>query len=470
MNILILMTDQHRYDCLGCAGHSVLKTPNLDRLAAEGLRFSQATTVCPVCTPARLSFINGLYPHNHGVWTNSGELPGSEETFFRILRENGYYNAHIGKAHYYTHKAGTDLRDHAAYMNELGFDFIYETTGPQASANVTSVLTDYWQEKGVWESFKQDYREINQERCKGNMLISRPSPLTEDDHLDAYIGRSAEEFIDRYSETRPLCLFVGFGGPHEPFDPPGKYATMYDPDEIPIADPLDPQPGEDGKEHPDIVPYVTGSAGDLQKLKSHYYGNISLIDDWIGRIIRALARKRMLDDTLIIFWSDHGEMLGDHGRLFKQNFYEESVRVPLIIRHPQFKPMASESQALAEIIDIFPTVLSAAGCPPSMRCLGKSLLPFFHDPDHELRSSQLSEIEYKGMGPQFHGMRNTMIRTKDCKYVVDRHCHGYMLFNLKNDPGEQYNLIGRDECRRIERQIRECLLKKLIETQYSRRD
>jgi choline-sulfatase len=471
MNILILMTDQHRYDCLGCAGHPQLKTPNIDRLAEEGLRFNQATTVSPVCTPARISFLNGLYPHNHGVWTNSGELPASDETFFQLLQKNGYYNAHIGKAHYYTHKNGEDLRKHTDYMFNRGFDYIHETTGPQASCSTTSVLTDYWQNKGVWEAFKQDYSDINQSRQAGKKMITRASALSEEDHLDAYIGQSAVEFIDNYKEAKPFCMFIGFGGPHEPFDPPGKYASMYDPVQTPLPTKATEQLTELEKKHPDMIPNVECSLEEVQEIRSHYYGKISLIDDWIGRIIERLDKRGQLDDTCIVFWSDHGEMLGDHGRLYKQNFYEESVRVPLIIRHPDRKPPTPENQTLVEIIDIFPTILDIAACPPSTRCLGKSLLPLFDNPDYTLRDSQLSEIEYMGcVTKQFRGMRNTMIRTEQYKYVVDQNCQAYMLFDLKKDPKEEHNLIGTKNNRKIESKMRELLLKKLIETQYSLRD
>jgi arylsulfatase A-like enzyme len=136
--MLILMTDQQRADCLRCAGHPQIQTPNLDRIAREGMRFAQATTVAPLCMPARASFANALYPHNHGMWKNNGEMPASDETVFHLLQRSGYLTALIGKAHYYVHAPGTDLRQREDYMRARGFEYVHETTGPGASSATAS--------------------------------------------------------------------------------------------------------------------------------------------------------------------------------------------------------------------------------------------------------------------------------------------------------------------------------------------
>lgn len=148
-NILILMPDQHRADCLSCAGHPQVKTPNIDRIAREGMRFVQATTVSPACMPARASFVSGLYPHNHGTWTNLGQLPAEDETFFQHLQRVGYYTAHVGKTHFYEHEAGLHLRDREDYVRSRGLDYVHETAGPRATCRTASYMTDEWDTIGL---------------------------------------------------------------------------------------------------------------------------------------------------------------------------------------------------------------------------------------------------------------------------------------------------------------------------------
>jgi len=134
------MPDQLRADSMSCAGHPQIKTPNMDLLASEGVRFSKAFTVCPICMPARASFISGIYPHNHGMWTNAGQLSVRDETLFQHLQASGYYVAYIGKSHYYPH-GGFHLRDMEAYMHDRGIDYIHETTGPWATVTTDSYMT-----------------------------------------------------------------------------------------------------------------------------------------------------------------------------------------------------------------------------------------------------------------------------------------------------------------------------------------
>ncbi|MCF7853754.1 MAG: sulfatase-like hydrolase/transferase [Candidatus Pacebacteria bacterium] len=461
-NILILMTDQQRQDCLGCAGHSVLKTPNLDRIAATGTRFTEATTVSPVCMPARASFVNSLYPHNHGMWWNSGEMPPDDPTMFHLLKEAGYFNAHIGKAHYYVHEGVTDhLKNREPYMRARGFDYIHETTGPFATLVTRSYMTDEWERKGerLYRAFKDDY-------ASRQVITARPSPLSVEDYSDSYVGRKAVEFIESYDKNQPVCLFVGFGGPHDPWDAPGEYAAMYEPSSIPPPIP----PSEHFKSlpkhvqtRPDLTPNESLTPEIIRAIRANYYGNISLIDDWIGKILQAAARKGWDDNLMVVFWSDHGELLGDHGRTMKCTFHESSVRVPLVLSWPGVIPHNVTSDALAEIIDVFPTVADLLGLDIPTRCLGKSLTPLFANPDCPLRDFQLSEIAVA----VWNGVRNTMIGNRKYKYADDEQGTGYMLFNLEADPDEQRNLIADPEARDLENILREELLKRLLEAQYT---
>jgi len=457
-HILILMADQQRADCIGCAGHPQIKTPHLDRLAAEGMRFAQAATVSPICMPARASFINGLYPHNHGMWTNVGEMPADDETVFHHLQRAGYLTAHVGKSHYYVQERKTrHLAHREPYLHARGLEYAHETTGPWATCVTASYMTDDWQTKGLWEAFKQDYRK-REHAPGGSNAATWPSPLPVEDFLDSYIGREAVEFVESYQDDRPMCLFVGFGGPHDPWDAPGEYAEMYAPQDAPPPIAI-PQPNS-------TLPDWTAAKIDFNvssqlalakvpEIRANYYGKISLIDDWIGRILSAFERKGWLDDLLIVFWSDHGEMLGDHGRFQKQTFHESSVRVPLIVRWPGRIPENAVSPALAEIIDVFPTLLEAVGGEPSARCLGRSLWPVFRNGEAELRRHQLSEIDHCG--------RHIMIRSRRHKYAVDELRRGYLLYDLQNDPDEQHNLIADPKARGLQQQLHEDLLVRLAE-------
>ncbi len=437
-HILILMTDQQRGDCLGCAGHPVLRTPNMDRIAAEGVRFASAVTTCPVSMPARASFVSGLYCHNHGMWGNAGQLPAGDETFFHHLQRAGYATGYIGKSHFYEHRGGEHLRDHEDYMHARGIDSVHETTGPWATVTVGSYLTDHWG-PGKWQAFRDDY-----ERRRGTPWATWASPLSEADFPDSYVGRRAVEFVEGFDGRKPFCLFVGFGGPHEPFDAPGKYATMYHPAGCPA--PIPPEPAED------LPPAAAAHVGTRQRFlrgaqeippeavaaaRANYYGKISLIDHWVGGVLEALGGRGWLEDTLIVFWSDHGEMAGDHGRFFKSCFYESAVRVPLVLRWPGRLPAGAVRPHLGQTVDVFDTLLEAAGCPPSSRSLGRSLLPAAGDPAAPLREAAFSEIRLDR-----HGGRGTMVRTDRHKYAVNESGEPLMLFDLAADPAEQHNLAG----------------------------
>ena len=471
-HILILMPDQMRADCLGCAGHPVIRTPNLDRLAREGVRFTEATTVSPICMPARASFISGRYVHNHGMWANSGQLPADDLSVFHILRRGGYHTAHIGKAHYYVHEAHhlreerapelNHMRAHEDYLRARGFETVHETTGPWATCFMQSYMTDWWEERGLYDAFKQDYAERSRARTSRDSPahLTHPSPLPTEDYPDSYVGRRAVEFVQSYEDSRPMCLFVGFPSPHEPWDAPGDYAHRYDPEAMP--DPI-PAP-ERGTELPDAVrdreDFRNTRGVDLESaraIRASYYGKISLVDRWVGQIVKAYEDRGWLDDLCVVFWSDHGEMAGDHGRLYKQTFHESSVRVPFILRCPSGVPAGVTSDALVETVDLPATLLDLAGLAPSRRILGTSLLSHL-EPGVPSRDCQISEIAYGGS-------RNTMLRTRTHKYAVDERGTGYMLYDLATDPDEQQNLVGRPEAESLERGLRERLFRRILESQ-----
>jgi len=460
-NILILMTDQQRADCLSSACHPQIRTPNMDRIAAEGMRFTHACTVCPICMPARASFISGRYVHNHNMWTNKGELPANDESLFHHLQHAGYYTGHVGKSHYYEHGI-PHMRDREDYMHARGFDYVHETTGPWATVDTDSYMTDDWQRKGLLDAFRNDY---NKRRAYRPKVAVWPSPLPTEDFLDSYIGRQAVRFIEQYERDQPFALFVGFGGPHEPFDAPGDYATMYDPADAPPHI----EPAEPGDRVPPHAAewqrhdrHDAMTVDDIRRLRANYYGKITLVDDWFGRIFDACRNKGFMDDLVIVFWSDHGEMAGDHQLLYKSRFFESALRVPLMVRWPGRVTPGATSSALAETVDIMPTLLEGLALDPSYRCTGRSLWPVLRDPNATVRDAAFSEILHSGR-------RNFMVRTDRHKYAVHEDGQGYMLYDLIEDPTERSNLIGQADARHIEADLRDRLLQFLCRSQYAMR-
>jgi choline-sulfatase len=456
----VIVPDQLRADALGCAGHPVFETPGIDRLAREGMHFTRAYCNAPLCMPARASVLTGTYPHNHHVQRNAGRVRADEETLAKGLRQVGYRNAYLGKCHYFWDGPGHSLIANEPYMHDLGFDDVHLTAGPRASAHSDSYLTRYWQERGLLDVYKADFE---RRRAEGGTIAVWPSPLPVEHHMDSYVGARAVEWLQGYEREAPFCLWVGFGGPHEPWDAPGEYATMYDPGTLPAPLPAE-EPGEWVPAHA-RERMLTGrdprlTAGTCRRILANYGGKIALVDHWIGRILETLDARGLSDDTLVVFWSDHGEMGGDHGRIYKSVFYESSVRVPVLLRWPGRVPPGVRSNALVEQLDLFATVLEAAGAPPSARAFGRSLLPP-RDTDAATapRDAVFGELD-----------RHVMVRTERWKYAVDEAARGYLLHDLESDPTEQRNLLGHPTTKEVEADMRERVLAWLLSTQIVQRN
>ncbi|MCY4484287.1 MAG: sulfatase-like hydrolase/transferase [Spirochaetaceae bacterium] len=455
-HVLIVMLDQLRADSLGCAGHPVIRTPAIDAMAAQGLRFTGVHTVSPVCQPSRVSFATGRYPHNHGIWYNRGELPVNYPTFFTALRDAGYASAVVGKSHLWSHKRVAHLRDGEPYLQALGFDEVDEVGGPRGTCSTDSGYSDHLRGKGLWELFVADTNER-----VADPTITRPAPFDEHDHMDGYVGGRAVQCVEAFPDDRPTCLFVNFPGPHDPWDAPGRWAAMYDPADSPPPIPLPPRPPTlpdhaaaklDFQPEPGLTPKAVAA------IRANYGGKVSFVDHWCRRIFDAYAARGWLDDLLVVVTSDHGEMAGDHGRVYKRTFHESALRVPLIMRWPGRIPHGTRA-APAENIDVMPTVLEAIGVPQPPMSLGRSLLPVISDPRAQHRGDLLSEIYYGGS-------RNAMLKTERHKYVIDQQGRGYMLYDLGQDPDEQHNLIGAPEARALEQAMRDALLVRLAASSY----
>jgi arylsulfatase len=455
-HVVIMLAEQHRGDALSCAGHSIVKTPSLDRLAAGGARFSNAYTTSPVCMPARSSLQSGLYPHNLGQWANHDRLEPRFDNMANVLSGLGYHTAYLGKSHLYVQRVGGHMREHEPFMHELGWKDVRETTGPGGTVETESIVTDRWKELGVLETHREDYHKRKE---GGTYRSTWPSPLPEGEHLDDFIGRMAVEYIEKYDRDEPLLAVVGFGAVHEPWDPPEKWAAMYDPADMDEPAPRT-NPGEwvpeKAAEHHRTLQAGRDDIGPEQvaNLRAAYYAKVSHMDHWVGRITDALEARGMLEDTLVVYLADHGEMLGDKGRVSKSVYYEPAVRVPLIVRYPRAGGAGQVCDRPTSIVDVFPTLVDAAGGDAEHAGFGRFLLPLLEDPAADHHDAVFGEYRTR-----------TMIRDRRYKMVVDDTGTVLKLYDLREDPGEELNLVGKLGAETEIRRLRDRLLTWFLATQ-----
>ena len=454
-NILFLMTDQQRWDALGCTGGWV-NTPNLDRIAGQGVLFSRCVTNSPVCISARLSLATGLYPHNTGVWNNMNHtLNPKTPTWMQAVRSAGYRTSLFGKTHLHPHSG--DLRDREGLMQAYGLDDVNEIGGPRASARVLSHMTADWEQKGLWETYRADYAE----RFGNKPHVVRPSVLGLENYADVYIGQQAKNYLEAYQWDQPWFCWVSFGGPHEPWDTPEPYASMYHAEDMPP--PIQP-PSMDGLGLPQNCldrrlkngPKPAISPQEARNLRVDYAGNVTLIDDQIGQILDTIEARGELDNTVIAFVSDHGEMNGDYGLIYKSNFLNGAVRVPLIVRTPETAIADLPNRICdspVEWIDIGPTLVELANSTINYRQYGKSLLLVLNDPDTDHRTEAISELEGE-----------IMLLDREWKIALNSEGAPYLLFDVQRDPDEVNNLVAAPEMQETVSRLRLGILERLMQT------
>lgn len=450
-DILVLMTDQHRADWVGCYGATWVRTPTLDSLAAEGVRFARCITTSPLCMPARASFLTGQYPHNTGMWDNIGRVHDVYSTYLHPLREAGYHTCHIGKSHLHPHGGGRDLRAELPYMHALGWDDVLECTGPLSTQTTFSILTDWMQEEGIYQTFLEDYRR----RAEHPGPALWPSPLPDGKHPDDFMARTAVEYIKNSDRSKPLFLFVGLGGPHNPWDPPKRFDT-YKPEDMPPPLPADPAPewliGPALEHHTKMMRHNKDvSAEQWARMRSLYSGRVEHVDYCMGQVLETWYECRGRD-TWVIFWSDHGDMLGDKRRIAKSVFYKGSVQVPAIVRPPN-GCAAKVCEGLVSTVDLTATLLDIAGCEPQQNVFGKSLLPALNDPESVGSEFVVSEVHDE-----------TMISDGNWRMVVNAKNEVLELYNIASDPDETINLAGRPGTEEQVERLRSALLDFLLKT------
>ncbi len=457
-HILFILTDQQRADCMGCAGHPLLQTPQMDRLAAEGVHFTNCFTTSPLCVPARLSLATGLYPNNSNLWQNDSTCPLDADTYVQRLRRCGYRTCSIGKNHLFPME-NCDLYANEPLYRQIGFDHIEDLSGTWGIIGGRSIYTEHLEKLGLLDGVRQYLGELEGKPDQERRFVAEALPLPAGQYIDPFIAGRVEKYLAAYQHDQPSFVYVGFQGPHEPWDAPDEDAGRYPIDRI--ADPI-PEV-EDGDWLPErshryqrwAQYYQPEDPAAGKRIAARYFGKIAQVDAAIAGILEAYQRKGWLDHTVVVFASDHGEMLGDLGRLSKSVFYESALRVPLIIRLPGCPRAGTVCQANVETIDLYSTLVDIAGGEPNQRCDSASLLPLLRGETDRGREDVLSEVH-----------AHYMLRTREWKLVVGRDGQTLQLFDLEHDPLEQSNLCGHPQYAERELEMRSRLLTRITLNTY----
>ncbi len=470
-NILFLMTDQHRWDGVGANGNTLIHTPNLDRLAAEGANFTHMFVQAPVCVPSRVSFFTGRYPHSHKNRVNYTPLSHSETLIQSRLKKGGYRAVSVGKLHYWPPTPEEARR--------TGFDFVELHDG----VSNLDRFSDYarWRKEHDPKADQFYYRALEKNVPAGeNPFRAR---IAEEYSDTTWVGLRTRHYLKLLAKSdKPFFLYSSFWKPHSPFETCRPFDRMYNEAAIPLPK---PQSLAGIKQLP--VPLqkliLRGNpAYDMDRerllwIYRSYYGAISHVDREIGLILDALKQTGQAENTIVVFSSDHGDQLLEHGLMGKNCFFDASVRVPLMIRYRR-RVKRKQYDELVEAVDVLPTLFELAGLEEPYENQGRSLVPLIAQSDRKYvpREAVFSEniipevitggrLDFyfeKGQG--IKGVRHPdakMVRTRRWKY--NYYPAGFAeLYDLENDPREQRNLHGDPKYQEIEQSMKDRLLQWLI--------
>jgi len=441
-NILLIMTDQQRYDSLGCYGFKAGHTPNLDRLAEEGALFEHTYVNNPICTPSRASIHTGKHLPGHGVYKLHDIMPDNEVLFPERLQEKGYTTALFGKLHI----SGRLYEESKRHPHD-GFE-IYEWC-MEPSISLDSPYNGY--AKWLKERNFSFYQELKE---KGRKLLHVPREL----HMSHWAAERTIDFINNWDGKKPFFIEMSVFDPHNPYeDYPLEMLDLINQDEIPDPEfkegEMENKPDEIRREHEHsyLGAFKDYSIDEIKKMRVGYHSSIVLIDLEIGRVIDALDQKGITGNTLVIFVSDHGDMLGDH-QLFVKGafFYDPCTRVPLIIRWPEKIKEGRRIQQLAQPHDLAATILTAAGFSANelnkIMPESRDLLPLINKEIKDVHDYAICCYRNTGISDQGRyfdpEINATMVRDEKFKLSFYHHSKGIPgeLYNMENDPGEENNL------------------------------
>jgi len=433
-HVLVLHTDQHRIECLGSYGNRDVRTPHLDALAADGVRFEQSYCPFPVCTPSRYSLLSGQYVHEHRGWSNHCTLAPEVPTFPRILRAAGYRTRAVGKMHFTP-----------TYL-DVGFDemALAEQDGPGRWDD------DYHRDlmrlglvdRNDLQDQRREYRDLAP-KAYWDTFGALVSNLPEAHHSTTWVADRAMDALAAWTAERPELLMVGFIKPHHPFDPPAPWHEAYDPAALALL------PGwtaecleRDLRLSRGYFPHERLTEAALRRAMAFYYATLSQIDHHVGRMVALLKQKGLYDRTLIVFTADHGEYMGFHHLLLKGNhMYDPLAKVPLLIKWPGGAGAGQVSRRMVNNVDVAPTVCRAAGCDPGPAMRGQ-------------------DLRRDGPGPEFvfaETAGQTMVRSRARKLIRPGPRAAPLLFDLEKDPLELTSRSDAPEYREDVRRLEEAL-------------
>ena len=504
LNILLITTDQQHFSALGVNDPN-LKTPNLDRLCREGTHFERAYCPSPVCTPSRASLITGQYPSHHGAWTIGVKLPEDVPTLGDHLIAGGYATALIGKAHFQPLKSTPEsasleaqptLRDldfwRGFNRTWYGFQHCELSRNHADESHVGQHYAIWMEEKGLgdWRDYFQplpgdDAPKAPHRDNSGHYFTraDRSWALPEDLHYTHWTGERSCVWLEGQKDMdQPFFLWASFHDPHPPYTVPEPWASMYDPENMTVGHVI---PGEHDKNpphfaktqepNPDFGDWHTPweahgceshlyPEAELKKDKAVYYGMLSFIDQEVGRLLDTLDELGLAQSTLVVFTTDHGHFLGQHGLIAKGPFhYEDMLKIPMIVRMPGTIPPGKVSPALQSLVDLAPTFLEAAGLDIPGEMQGISQWSCWTGEAGAVRDFVLCENRHNPEMP--HAMSYV-----DQRYKITTCRHGAFgeIFDLVDDPDEIDNLWDQPLAQDLKQQLLHKMVQAIMRSEPTR--
>ena len=464
-NIVFIITDQQRFDTIRALGFPYMDTPNLDRLVSEGVTFTQCHISAPSCAPSRASLFTGYYPHTTGILRNADLW---RHSWVELLANAGYHCVNVGKMH--TFPFETPLGFHERYVVENKDRYLEGR-----------YYFDEWDKGMRARGLVKQQRELYRKRSDyEDRLGAFEWELPEDMHSDVFVGNMAKWWIENYPRTEPLFMQIGFPGPHPPYDPIPRYAEPYLKRELPLPEITEaelasqPPPFSAMRQHntevdhDSIVHLLNPTREQLHRQRAYYLANVAMIDEKIGEIVAALESGGYLDNAIIIFTSDHGDCLGDHGHSQKWTMYDIITKMPMIIWSPGRFQGGRQIDGLCQQMDIAPAILELAGVDVPETMEARSLLPALRGDSWEPRDYVFAEHPRDGILQNVDFM--TMVRSREWKLVHFLGESFGQLFNLAHDLGESHNLWDDPSVEAKKHELIKELLEWHVRSQYHTRD
>lgn len=467
-NVLFIMCDQLRFDYLGCCGHPSIETPNIDQLAKRGVRFSNAYCQSPICGPSRMSTYTGRYVSSHGSGSNFAPLRIGEKNIGHHLNPLGVRTLLVGKTHMIADqegmkRLGVDANSAiGVHHAQAGFEVVERDDGihPDTMVKDNLAYNEYLKSRGYTEDKNPWHWAANSVETENgvrsgffNDRVDLPARVSDEESETPYMTRKAIDFLSQDDGETPWLLHLSYIKPHWPYVAPAPYNDMYSEDDVQAAIRSEDELVDTNPLMQLFMERVSGKTFGKQEAREKvipvYMGLITQIDDQLGILFEHMRNKELLENTLIVFTSDHGDYFGDHWMGDKDYFHAPSVKVPLIVVDPSTEADASRdtvNDSLVELIDLLPTFIDYYGGDIPRNILdGYSLMPKLHGKQCDDRSYAISEYDYscQVFRPQTGRLpldcRSYMVATKEWKLV---HAPGYspVLFDLINDPNELIDL------------------------------